>query len=229
MGLGVYCECGTLIPVLKSQAEGAVHCPCGFRVVVPALEEFQDRSHLVSAASIERRVQRLIDAGVLPQDGGSVECGSADSAAVVSVKIDCKKFTIHRSGGDRFLLLPFITMFVWITWKEEKRIEIRGRDTEVAAPIRLCELCRLPRFHSKRMKFFGVIASLVLVTAMVSLLDVTAGIGAALLGLIGISLWRRIEFRSRQKALQGVLRKGSPGFLVGVFGLPTVKCLVFSR
>jgi hypothetical protein len=81
MTLGVSCECGKCLPVTENDAGSALTCSCGRRVIVPLLEEFRDCSLLLSSASLERRVERLIAAGVLPSTAACLQCGAADAGS----------------------------------------------------------------------------------------------------------------------------------------------------
>src|SRR5437660_1576113 len=101
MGLGVCCECGQCLPVEESDAGSSLTCSCGRTVVVPLLEEFQVRPVLLSAASLQRRVQRLVAEGELPIVSACARCGDVRTAQVVRVDLVCEKFWTRSSGGPR--------------------------------------------------------------------------------------------------------------------------------
>jgi hypothetical protein len=136
MELGVYCECGQCVPVLEGDAGSALTCSCGRRVVVPLLEEFRDQAVLLSAPTVERRVRRLIAEGALPDTDACLRCGDA-TAEPVGIDLQCERYMAHTSGGQRFLIIPLVWGFLWATWREPERLEIRGRDTDVPAPVSL--------------------------------------------------------------------------------------------
>src|SRR5687767_5836821 len=99
MTLGVYCECGVCLPVAQDDAGSSRACACGRRVVVPLLDEFRDHPVLLSAATVERRVQRLIAAGVLPSTKYCLGCGSV-AAQVVNAALECERSTERTEGGQ---------------------------------------------------------------------------------------------------------------------------------
>src|SRR5262245_58680736 len=107
MDLRVYCECGRCLPVTEADAGSALNCTCGCRVVVPLLEEFRDRPHLLSATTIERRVQRLIAAGELPNTEGCIRCGEMKTVQVVNINLECERYTARVHGGMSLLF------FLW--------------------------------------------------------------------------------------------------------------------
>src|SRR5262249_47210618 len=138
MGLGVICECGQTLPIEERQAGTATQCDCGRRVVIPLADEFREKPVVPSATTIERRVERLIAAGSLPLPGPCCACGQGGSEEVVPATIECERYTTRVSGGQRFLLLlPLLVfgVFAWVWWREEERLEIYGRDTDVPSPL----------------------------------------------------------------------------------------------
>jgi hypothetical protein len=182
---------------------------------VPLLEEFRDRPDLLSAASIERRVRRLIAAGELPPTGCCVRCGEGNTAEVVPVELECERYTARAYGGERFLVLPLFPLLLWVRWQEEERVEIHGRDTDVPAPVCLCQRCRL---HFRRRSGWadlglaalvlalGGVAALVMVQGGVAVAFAWAtGLGVAVAGVVGLAFWRWLAFRSRQRQLKHVL------------------------
>ncbi len=212
--LRVSCECGKWLPVEASAAGTAITCPCGGRVVVPLLEEFRVRPHLLSAASIERRVRRLIAAGELPAADTCACCG-AEQAEVVRIELECERYTARAYGGERFLILPVFSFVFWMTWREEERVEVRGRDTDVPAPVCLCALCKsrfyrragwaYPALTALAVAAGGLVALALFLGELPVYLDVLAGLGVVLIGLLGLALWRRRDFQSRQRQLKALL------------------------
>jgi hypothetical protein len=215
--LRVCCECGRWLPIEPSAAGSAVTCSCGCRVVVPLLEEFRRRRDLLSAATIERRVRRLIAAAELPPPGGCARCGRLDTLEVVPLQLECERYTARAYGGERFLIIPLFSLLVWVRWREEERLEIRGRDTDVQAPVRLCEACT-SYFRGRSGWVYHGLAALVialgglaaLVMALAGLaayLDLAVGLGVAVAGVLGLAMWRRVAFWSRQRQLKRLLRQ----------------------
>jgi hypothetical protein len=205
--LNVSCECGQRLPVKASEAGSELSCSCGRRVVVPLLEEFRDRPTLLSAATVERRVRRLIAEGELPPAGNCMRCGDVNTAEVVLINLECERYTARAHGGLRFLVLPFFSVLFWMWWREEERVEIRGRDTDVPAPVCLCETCRSCFRGGAGYAYLGLVALVVALAAVVGYLNLAAGVGVAVAGLLGLALWRRLAFWSRQRGLKGLLRQ----------------------
>ena len=214
--LRVSCECGRWLPIEADAAGSSINCPCGGRVLVPSLEEFRDRPDLISAATLERRVHRLIKVGELPPGGGCARCGVAD-AAVVAVELECERYSARASGGERFLIIPLFSFALWMWWREEERVEIRGRDTDVSTPIRLCGSCQRSLHDPPRWIGLALAASVLVLAVLAGLTAVLAGlaapagvaigVGVAAIGLLGLGLWRRLQFRSRQRELKELLQQ----------------------
>jgi hypothetical protein len=206
MALGVYCECGICLPVAEDAAGSSITCSCGRRVVVPLLDEFRDRPLLLSAATVERRVRRLIAEGVLPSTDSCLRCGDS-KAWIVNVHLECEKYTARTHGGQLFLVIPLLWGFLWAAWREEERVEIRGRDTDVPAPIALCATCqRQLRAHSG--SWYLLLTLLVLAASgTLAHFSLAIGIGTAAVGLILLVLIRRIDIRNWQRGLKALLRK----------------------
>jgi hypothetical protein len=140
MSLGVICECDTFLRVTEQDFGRTITCSCGARVVVPLREEFRNRDELLSSSTVERRVHRLIRAGELPDTDACLKCGTTQTQEV-KVKIECERYTTRTSGGQRFLFIPLPWGFLGSTWHEEERVEFRGRDVDVPAPVALCTAC----------------------------------------------------------------------------------------
>jgi hypothetical protein len=136
--LGVICECGAQLPVEEDAAGSTLNCSCGRRVIVPLLAELKARRVALSAATIERRIQRMVVAGDLPDTDQCMGCNDGNAAEIVPVVVECERAKVRTSGGFRFLILPFVR--VW--YYEEQRVEILGRDTAVASPLCLCARCQ---------------------------------------------------------------------------------------
>jgi hypothetical protein len=207
MALGVYCECGQLLTVVENQAGSAISCSCRRKVVVPLLEEFADRPLLLSAATIERRLRRLIAAGELPLVSCCLRCGEVHSLEVVPVELECERYTVRAHGGQRFLILPLLPYILLLRWREEERLEIRGRDTDLRAPICLCESCRRQLDETTRPVYLIFAAVLVAVAGLVGYFNVLAAIGVAAVGLVALALRRRRTFMRRQRTLKSLLRQ----------------------
>jgi hypothetical protein len=204
MGYQVSCECGESVPVKETDAGSAVNCRCGRRVVVPLAEELQTGRILVSAASIERRIRRMIACGDLPPDQLCASCGEAAGARLVKARAECERYRTRTSGGFRFLLIPGL---FWVAWREEKRTERLGRDTDVPAPFHLCDGCR-QRFRASNGWIYLLVAS-VLAAAVALLVYLTSWVGVVLLPLALGLPWRlRVRaLKRRQRAIKQALRR----------------------
>jgi hypothetical protein len=206
MALGVYCECGQCLPVTENDAGSALSCSCGRRVVVPLLEEFHEQPFLLSAATVERRVHRLIAEGVLPSTHACLRCGNG-AAQPVAIELLCERYTARVSGGQRFLIIPLLWVFVWATWREPERLEIRGRDTDVPTPVGLCVQCRQELRIPATFWHVLLTALLLAASGLVGYFKLMAGIGLAVVGLGPVVVTRRLVLRRWQSMLKGLLRK----------------------
>lgn len=203
--LAVYCECGECLPVEQHEVGTALTCTCGRRVVVPLLEEFRKHPVLLSAASVERRVRRLVTEGVLPNTDACLACGKAPAFAL-DIEVQCERYTASSTGGQRFLFLPFFGGLVGLTWHEAEGVEIRGRDTDVPTPVGLCadcwRWCRPPASY-----WYLLLAALLLVVAgSVGYFHLLSGIGLAVGGLIVLLGARRLSMRIWQSTVKELLR-----------------------
>src|SRR5437660_1366997 len=100
MQYALECECGKRLPVEPTAAGGSLTCVCGRRVVIPTRDEFGSRPLILSAASVDRRVHRLVDVGELPPPGPCACCHRADSD-VVDATLICERYRTRHSGGTR--------------------------------------------------------------------------------------------------------------------------------
>jgi hypothetical protein len=139
MELGVYCECGRCLPVAKEDAGGSLTCSCGRPVVVPLLEEFRQRPRLLSAPTLERRIQRLIAEGELPGTDACVRCGEPKGARAVIVRLECERTWVRKVGGSAGVL---ITPWFYVVWEGTEEVETHGRDTDYSLPLVVCPDCR---------------------------------------------------------------------------------------
>src|SRR5262249_41257629 len=151
------------------------------------MEEFQGRPDLLSAMTIERRIPRLIAAGELPPSDGCARCGPAGTADFTPIRLECERYTARAGGGERVLLLPLLLpllgVLIWMWWREEEWVEIRGRDTDVSAPLCLCEQCRR-HLRGRARGIYWVMGALALaVGALVGLIHLVTGIGVAAAGV----------------------------------------------
>jgi hypothetical protein len=206
MALGVYCECGQTLPVAENDAGSALMCSCGRRVVVPLLEEFTDGSILLSASSIERRVRRLIAEGLLPSTDACLRCGDG-AAESVAIDLQCERYAARATGGQRFLIIPFLWGFFWTAWREPEGLEIRGRDTDVPTPVGLCADC-WNKVRAPPASWYMLLTALLLAASgVVGYLNRLAGIGCAVIGLSLMIAVRSIILRRWQSMLKQLLRK----------------------
>jgi hypothetical protein len=205
MGLGVYCECGKCLPVTESDAGRSLVCSCGFTVLVPLIEEFRDQPVQLSAATVERRIRRLIAAGQLPAKDACIRCGEVEATSVVSVHLVCERAEERtRIESVRSnTVIPGLVRNVQV----EYRTEVYGSNTEVPVPICLCQVCRGQLFASSRAGF--LIPAVVLLAAGMLL-----GYFSILLGVVGVVAALAVSYglmkrtlQRRQRAIKDVLRK----------------------
>lgn len=200
----VNCECHRWLPVRPEDAGSAVKCACGRRVEVPLLEEFQQRPDLLSATTVESRIGRLVLAGELPVVGRCARCDAA-STEVLAAWLDCERSSVHSEGGFRFIYIPFL---FWMTWQEEARIEVRGHDTAVPAPICVCGPCQEQLRQRRRLSFIWLPMLLIPVACVAAYFYLLAGLGVAGFALLAGILWaylrRGAAIRERQRDLKEV-------------------------
>jgi hypothetical protein len=206
MALGVYCECGRCVPVAEDDAGSSLTCPCGRSVVVPLLDEFRDHPVFLSAATVERRVRRLIAEGLLPGTAVCLRCGD-ERAQVVNVDLACERCTARAHGGQRFLVIPFPLGFLWATWREDERLEIQGRDTDVPTPLALCAACRQQLGPHARSMYLLPAALLLVVGGALGHFSLAIGVSTAAVGLALLVLLRALAVTSWQRSLKGLLGK----------------------
>jgi hypothetical protein len=203
--LAVECECGRALPV-PADGRGPLVCSCGKRVVVPPPEEFQGRSVVLSAATAERRLRRLLAAGELPPMGACTACGLWDNLRVVDLWLDCERSRVRTSGGSGFLVIP-LPYFLYIRWwEEEQRVEFVGRDTALPTPLCFCPHCaqELPCLRGADL---AAVAAVIALGALVGYFAWVAGLVVGLVGLAAV-LWRRGRRWVRwQRGLKALIRK----------------------
>jgi hypothetical protein len=212
MSLGVYCECGVCCAVEEEDTGHSVICPCGRTVVVPLLDEFRDRPRLLSAATLERRIRRLLAEGELPDTDACRACGQED-ARVVKIVAACERRSVHTSGGSSFLFIPLPWGFIGARIHEETRVEIRGRDTDIRTPVSLCASCHRGLRRPSRPLDGLALAALLLAVIVLIFIGFNGyplfliGIVAAVAGMILVP-WRRSRvWRRWDEAVKGLLRK----------------------
>jgi hypothetical protein len=192
--------------VTARDAGSALNCSCGRRVVVPLLEEFRDHPVLLSATTVEGRIRRLIAEGVLPSTDACLRCGDV-TAQLVGIDLQCERYKARASGGQRVLIIPFLWGVFWATWREPERLEIRGRDTDVPAPVGLCEECRHQLRAPVAFWYVALTAFLLAASCIVGYFLPVAGIGLAVVALALLVVTRHLAVQSWQGALKGLLRK----------------------
>jgi hypothetical protein len=125
----------------------------------------------------------------------------------VNVNLECERYTARAHGGQRFLVIPFLWGFLWAAWREEERVEIRGRDTDVAAPIALCANCQCQLRAPSGALYLLFTVLLLAASGTLAYFSLAIGVGTAAAGLILLLLMRRLTIRSWQQALKVLLRK----------------------
>ena len=113
------------------------------------------------------------------------------------------------------LLIPFFFGFLLIRRREEVQVEVRGRDTDVPAPVNLCASCQR-QLRPPATWLPLLLAALLLVTSGALAYLCVVGevcvvvIGVALVALIGlgvIALLRMLAVWRWQRSLKALLRK----------------------
>lgn len=206
----VECECREVLPVPEG-ATTSLRCSCGRSVIVSLVEEFDGRSVVLSAATLERRIRRLIAVEQLPPHRECAWCGSTH-AEPLDVRLVCEQTRSRVTGGFRFLRIPGL---FWMFWREEERVENFGRENTVPVPLCACEMCarhvREP-LRSNPMLLLTVVGIIAL-SALVGYLSPITGALVAMLSLIGLSVglgWRRFSTAARwQENLKSKLRQVS--------------------
>jgi hypothetical protein len=202
MELGVYCECDQRLPVTESDAGSSIQCSCGRNVVVPLLDEFRVRPVLLSAVSLERRVQRLIAERELPITDACAGCGEGEGVQAVNVELECERSWAITSGGPRFLITPWF----WVAWEEEKRTEVPGRDTVIRAPIGVCPECRQRFRRPNRLVYLMVAVALLGAGLVLAYVHVLIRIGSMAVALAALYWQSRRAWKRRQRAIKDLLR-----------------------
>jgi hypothetical protein len=176
------------------------------------VSEFQAQPVLLSAATVERRMRRMLANGELPITDGCVRCGDQTTARVVKAIVECERYRTRTTGGLNVFLILLILLFhfIWLLhliWRrEEERTEIFGRDTDVPAPITLCPEC-WQALGQPRVWPYVLIGAMLAATA-VPLFYVNELIGFLLLPFsLAVPYWlnRRAQKR-RQRTLKQLLR-----------------------
>jgi hypothetical protein len=147
MEFQVRCECGRAAVVTEGDAGAQVPCPCGRSIAVPSLVALRAQAGPSAAgASIVLILERLRDAGDLPDDGRCVVCG-LETAGLLSCTVECERSWSRGSAGDSwltriflFLISPWLLLLVLLNRRTEE--QQLGRDVVFALPLRLCGGCR---------------------------------------------------------------------------------------
>jgi hypothetical protein len=121
----------------------------------------------------------------------------------VKVALECERYKVREHGGWGLLVLPWF----WVAWREEKWTEIRGRDTDVPAPVRLCAGCHRELRDPAGPGYLLPATLLLAVSGLAGYFHVAAGVGLAAVGLVLLAWLRRRASRGRQRGLKGLLRK----------------------
>ena len=194
--------------VKESDAGSAIKCRCGRRVEVPLLEEFEQNPNLLSAPTLEARILRLVAAEELPEMGRCACCDAPESLSVWRAFLDCERSSVHVEGGLRLIYVPFL---FWMLWEEKRRVEVRGHDTVVPAPICMCDECQ--RGLREPTVSFAMLLPLLLIpiglaAAFLHLVTGVVLVGCGIFGgLIWAALWYFWTIQSHQKRLKQILAR----------------------
>ena len=217
----VECECHAVIPV-PDGADGPLKCGCGRFVVLPSPEEFEGKSVLLSAATLERRIQRLVDAEQLPPDHECAWCGAPESEPA-DLRLVWERSWSRTSGGAKsivpkaFLLLLLLALtpiiifpflFIFLLRPEEEGVEILGRDTTVSVPVCACEACSQSLCQPPR-SVAGIVLAVLADIGLASVIATISPIVGAVVGLVlllvllvGVA-WRRSSAeKQRQRRIK---------------------------
>jgi hypothetical protein len=173
---------------------------------VPLAEEFQQRPDLLSATNLEDRIKRLVGVSELPVMGRCLRCGVANSSDVLSTRLDCERSTVHREGGLRFLYIPFL---FWMLWEEEERVEVRGHDTNVPAPVCVCGPCQQSLRERKKSLYMWLPLLLIPLGSIAAFFHLFAGLSiiaaGVVIGFVWIHIWQVMASRAHQNTLKNLL------------------------
>ncbi len=133
------CACGATLTVPEAQAGTQVRCPCGRAVPVPSLLELRKLADL-PLASPELVVERLLAAGMLPEETACVLCG-VETEGRCHFWTRCERAVVRRGG---FFLHPItlLTALLGLMVFSSRRDEEYGRDRLFRLPLRVCSGCR---------------------------------------------------------------------------------------
>ena len=208
MAYTVCCECGKWLPIQLADAGSATKCSCGRRVEVPLLEEFEACADLLSATTVEARIFRLVATGDLPALGQCLECEAAGTRKVLRAVLDCERYTTHSEGGLRFLYIPFL---FWAVWTEERRVEVRGHDTIVPAPVCVCGPCQKRLRQRRGLPLTWILLAIFPMACILAFFHLAAGVLVAFAGLlVGLPVFGLLRFlahRRQQRSLRDLLRR----------------------
>jgi hypothetical protein len=126
---------------------------------------------------------------------------------VVRVELECERFTTHAEGGRRFIILPVFTFLMWMTWREEERVVVRGRDTDLPAPVALCGPCRQHFRHPPRWPYLLAAAGVLALAVPATVAVPGLGFLVAVIGWPLVWVARRRAVRGRQLRLKEILRQ----------------------
>ena len=203
--LRISCECGKWVAVNPEDAGSAVKCVCGRRVEVPLLDEFEGRSELISATTLEARILRLVRVGELPMRDGCVVCETVSDLEIIPTILECETSSVHYRDSVSVIWVPGI-FSIW-TYKEEKP-EVFGNDTSVPAPVCLCKQCQTCLHSKKTAYFLWPVLIGVLFGGMAAYFHIVAGVAMMIVTvLIGTILFRYWSIKSRQKLLKNILSR----------------------
>jgi hypothetical protein len=220
MQYALECECGRALPVSPTTEAAYLSCTCGRRVIIPLADEFADQPLILSAASLERRVRRLVSVGELPPPGLCACCGRAD-ADVVKATLVCEHSHARQKGGANVVLVallspvlvlvvpilsPFLIVAGLLAGQREESVEVYGRDTDLAAPAHLCADCRRRLRPPGRAGYLGAYAAVAAAGIALTVLAPLVGLAVLAVGLAAVWWHWRWNVGRRQRALRDGLR-----------------------
>jgi hypothetical protein len=143
MAFSIRCHCGVSHPGSASQAGTVLLCSCGAENRVPSLGELRRASDLPAyEMSVSDSLLAQLAAGEVGIGDTCVECGRRTDETLLVVAV-CEQAHIHSSGGVGLSICHIPVA------EAEYREEVRGRNTSVPVPIRICSGCVNQMWHPR--------------------------------------------------------------------------------
>ena len=138
----VSCQCGRQEQVFEGSAGARLICECGRTIDVPNLAQLRASAGLPPIEpSLDEQVRTLLASGELPP-AQCIGCGGSGDR--ISYNAECETAYIEGTGGISTASAMILGLaFGWIVFLSENRGgRMRGRDTYIPVPVRVCAHCR---------------------------------------------------------------------------------------